>query len=122
MAQTQKATIVAQVQEVVLATSKEFNVDEIAKDVMKSPDISPLPATKEEWEPWRKQISNCLIRMVTGAELIRIQGKKGIYRRTDIPEESFRSEAMPDSQYTFISGTHSEGTEPTWYESTLHHR
>ena len=60
-----------------MATSGEFTIDQITKDVMQSLSISPVPATKEEWEPWRKQISNCLSRMAKKNLLIRVRGKKG---------------------------------------------
>ena len=64
---------------------------------MKSPSISPHPATPEEWQPWRKQVSNNLGRLVKKGLLERVKGKKGIYRRAGNSPETDQADVVVDS-------------------------
>jgi hypothetical protein len=81
--------VAARVQEITQAASGPFTVEEITREVVKLPSVSPLPATPKEWESWRKRVSNKLGRLVKKGLLERVKGKKGIYCRAgDAPEQT----------------------------------
>jgi hypothetical protein len=80
-AKTKKSSVAALVEEIALAASGTFTVEEITTKVVKSSPISPDPATPEEWQHWRKQSSNNLGRLAKKGLLERVNGKKGIFRR-----------------------------------------
>jgi hypothetical protein len=80
-AKTKETSIAARVREIVLAASGTFTIDEITRAVVKSPGISPLPATEEDWASWRKRVSNELGRLAKKGPLERVNGKKGAYCR-----------------------------------------
>ncbi|MFA4901309.1 MAG: hypothetical protein WC600_01050 [Desulfobaccales bacterium] len=71
----------ARIHKIVQAASGTFTVDEIAREVVKSPSISPPPTTPEEWESLRKLVSNRLGRLEKKGLLERVNGKKGNYCR-----------------------------------------
>ena len=66
----------AQVQEIALAASGTFTVEEITREVVKSSSISSPPTTPGEWQSWRKQVSNKLSRLAKQGLLERVNGKK----------------------------------------------
>jgi hypothetical protein len=96
-AKTKETSVAAMVREIAMAASREFTVDEITKDVVKSPSISPHPATPEEWQPWRTRVSNTLGRLAKQGLLERVQGKKGTYRRASTSTETDQADVVAKS-------------------------
>ena len=95
-AQTLKTSMAARIREIVLGLNREFTVDEITKELVKSLSISPLPSTPAEWEPWNKQVSNELGRLVKRGILVRVKGKKGVYSPFGCPPEQASSHQLED--------------------------
>ncbi|HAY22655.1 MAG TPA: hypothetical protein DCY27_10925, partial [Desulfobacterales bacterium] len=96
-AKTKESSVAAQVQEIALAASGPYTVEEITKDVVKSLSISPYPTTPEEWQSWRKQVSNNLGRLSKQGVVERIKGKKGTYRRAGTSTETDQPEVIAES-------------------------
>jgi hypothetical protein len=84
---SKKTSIAAVVWEIVRVTNKEFTVGEIALVVVKYLGISPFPTTKEDQAYWHKRLSNDLNRLVRKGRLVKVQGKKAVFRRADLPSE-----------------------------------
>jgi hypothetical protein len=93
-AKTKESSMAARVRKIALADSREFTVDEITKDVVKSPSISPYPTISEKWQSWRKQVSNKLGRLVKKGLLERVKGKKGTYRRSGTLPETDQTDVV----------------------------
>ena len=94
-AKTKESSVAARVREIALAASGTFTVEEITREVVNSPSISPHPATPEEWQPWRKKVSNKLGRLVKQGVLVR--EKNGTYRRAGTPPETDQADAVGES-------------------------
>jgi hypothetical protein len=79
-AQTSKTSMAAMIREIARKFPRPFSVDEITMELMKSKFISPLPSTPGEWQRLNKGVSNTLGKMAKAGPLLRIKGKKGVYR------------------------------------------
>lgn len=86
----------AQIQQIALANSGEFTVEEITHDLVKSSSISPNPTTPEEWASLRKRVSNRLGRLVNKGLLERVNGKTGIYCRAGYKPEQTQAYSPED--------------------------
>jgi hypothetical protein len=97
-AKTRKSSVADRVREIVQASGREFTVDEITRDVVNSPSISPHPVTPADWQSWRKRVSNKLGRLVKKGLLDRVKGKKGIYRRAGYSPETSQTDVVEESR------------------------
>jgi hypothetical protein len=104
----------SRVREIVQAASGTFTVDEITREVVNSPSISPRPATPKEWESWRKRVSNKLGRLVKTGLLERVNGKKGIYRRAGDTPETDQADAIEESRTLATHQVDAEGQRAIW--------
>jgi hypothetical protein len=111
-AKTMETTVAARVREIALAAKETFTVDEITRDVVNSPSISPYPATPEEWKSWRKRVSNKLRRLVEQGELVRI--KKGFYHIAGTPRETDPAAVVDESSTLETNQVDAEGQMARW--------
>jgi hypothetical protein len=111
-AKTSESSMAARIQEIALAKSESFTVDEITRDLVKSSSISPKPAAEEEWQPLRKLVSNTLGRMVKKELLERGKGKKDNYRRADLPADT--SQGAPSIDDSILEGRQSDNARQNY--------
>ncbi len=96
--ETKETSVAAVVRKIAIEYDRPFTVDEITQAVVKSMRISPLPAAKEDWEPWRKQVSNSLGRLTKQGLLERVLGKKGTYCRPGALQEPKQAPSPPSEE------------------------
>ena len=97
-AQTPETSMAAKIREIALGFNREFTVGEITKELVKSLSISPLPSTPEEWELWKKRVSNELSRLVKNGKLFRGNGKNGTYRPSGYAPEQALTHLLEDEK------------------------
>jgi hypothetical protein len=111
-AKTQKTSMAARIREYALAAKGTFTVDEIASVVVKSSPISPHPATPEEWQPWRKQVSNEMGRLFKQGVLVR--EKNGTYRRVGTLPETDQAAVVDKNSILETYQVDAEGQMANW--------
>jgi hypothetical protein len=111
-AKTQKTSMAARVREIASAAGGTFTVDEIASAVVKSSSVSPHPATPEERQPRRKQVSNELGRLCKQGVLVR--EKNGTYRPVGTLPETDQAAVVDESSTMETYQVDAEGKMANW--------